>query len=574
MFITRISIRALSFLLVGAACLCGVAFAGSGNNAVPYVDASLVPASIKPGGSGFTLTVNGAGFVSSSVVNWNGSTRVTTFVSNTQLIASILAADIASKGTASITVSSPPPGGGSSNVVFFPILNTVRIITGAEQVVSDAVSSQVVADFNHDGKLDLVGVASGYDVEVFLGKGDGSFQTPISVSGGCNGSLIAADFNGDGNTDLAQLCGNGLQIFLGNGDGTFQSPMPTGSFGAVFAVAAGDFNHDGNIDLAVADTDSLSTYAGEVSILLGNGNGTFQSPTHFALGTFAQLGMFIIVSDFNNDGSLDLAVASQSSNAVSILLGNGDGTFQVMAAVSVGFSPNTLAAADFNVDGRMDLVMASRDPDVFVLLGNGDGTFASPVGYRVPAPSLGGLSIGDFNGDGIIDVAVSTYSSSSTTISVLLGKGDGTFKPASNLGNALLETNTLNVGDFNGDGWLDFVVGSAFGATNVYLQAPFAASVQPGSLKFAAQKVGTSSSPQQVWLSNTGEMTLRISGIRTKGEFTQTNNCGLSVPVRGTCTVYVTFTPTETGTRKGQLTFGDSATNSPQLVALTGTGTN
>ncbi len=388
---------------------------------------------------------------------------------------------------------------------------------------------------------------------------------------------MAADFNGDGILDLAQGCG-GVTVLLGNGDGTFGTPMSVSLPGIeeVFGVAVGDFNHDGNLDLAVANTDSLSTYAAQLSIVFGNGDGTFQSAiTTYPLGTTADQGMFLTVGDFNNDSQLDLAVASTASSAVSMLLSNGDGTFQVLPAITVE-GPESLAAADFNLDGNLDLVVGGRSSKVNVLSGNGDGSFAPPVGYKMPTQSMGGLAVGDFNGDGILDVAVPTYnpSTQANTISILLGNAKGGFKSVMNLSTSVSESNVLVAGDFNGDGWLDFALGSAFGSTSLYLQTPLAVAVSPASLSFAAQKVGTTSAPQQVQLSNTGEMPIRISGIHTKGDFAETSNCGSTLAVRATCSVSVTFTPTGTGTRKGQLTFGDNATNSPQLVALSGTGTN
>ena len=579
MSLPKISIHRAFFLLVLAA-LCSMAFASSGNNAVPYIDSPLVPTSIKSGGSGFTLTVNGAGFVSGSVVNWNGSPRATTFVSNAQLTASILATDIAVKGTASITVSSPAPGGGSSNVVFLPVLNQVQTIVMAGQSVSASETAEAVGDFNGDGRLDLATmVLGGSGIEVFLGNGNGTFQTPILVStdGSCGaGNLVAADFNGDGIVDLAQGCG-GAFLLLGNGDGTFQSPIsiPLPGVTNVFPVAAGDFNHDGNLDLAVADANSLGTYSGQISIVFGNGDGTFQSATSYPLGTVGDLGMFLTVGDFNNDGQLDLAVASTASNAVAILLNNGVGTFEVLPAITVE-APESLAAAALQPSGKLDLVVGGRSSNVYVLPGNGDGTFGSPVGYGLPTQSMGGLALGDFNGDGALDVAVPTYNSTTqaNTISILLGNARGGFRSVINLHTSVLESDTLVAGDFNGDGWLDLAVGSAFGSTSLYLQTPLAAQASPVSLNFAAQVVGTTSSPQQVQLTNTGEMPLRISGIHTKGDFSQTNNCGSSLAVRASCTVSVVFAPTKVGLRKGQLTFGDNASNSPQLVALSGTGTN
>lgn len=308
--------------------------------------------------------------------------------------------------------------------------------------------SVVVADFNGDGKLDMA--SANYfsnDVSVLLGNGDGTFQAQRSAAAGNNPyALVAADFNGDGKADLAVTHINNtnpsLSVLLGNGDGSFQAPLTVGAQLSVISVAVGDFNSDGKADLALS-----GRHAG---VLLGNGDGTFQ-----ALRTVnTEQGVTsVAVADFNGDGKADLAMGG---TGVGVCLGNGDGTFQ--AENHYGYeSTLSIAVGDFNGDGRADLVAATADfytnDNVVarVQLGNGDGTFQSErdvFGYQTFVESL---AVGDFDGDGKTDVALG-YSG----VSVHTGNGDGTFENyVTPVGYQAGEMRSIATGDFNGDGRLD-----------------------------------------------------------------------------------------------------------------------
>jgi hypothetical protein len=303
-----------------------------------------------------------------------------------------------------------------------------------------------VGDFNGDGKPDLAvaGLYSG--VSVLLGNGDGTFQAAVNYLAGSNSRSIAVgDFNGDGKLDLAVANpgSSNVSVLLGNGDGTFQAPLnytvgTPGTSGPV-AVTVGDFNGDGKLDLAVAGRDI------GVNVLLGNGDGTFQAPVSYTVGTFP---MSVAVGDFNGDGKLDLAVANNESNNVSVLLGKGDGTFQPAVNYAVGTFPVSVTVGDFNGDGKLDLAVANTaSSNVSVLLGNGDGTFQAAVNYAADNPWS--ITVGDFNGDGKPDLAVA--SADSNNVSVLLGKGDGTFQPAVTFAVGTYPQ-SIAMGDFNGDG--------------------------------------------------------------------------------------------------------------------------
>ena len=225
-------------------------------------------------------------------------------------------------------------------------------------------------------------------------------------------SIVTGDFTGDGHLDLAftnfhagnlSATNDVVTVLLSNGDGTFAPPV-TYAVGMTAAgydrdgIVAGDFTGDGHLDLAVANSGSNT-----VSVLLGNGDGTFQPQVTYAVGQAPQA---IVAGDFTGDGHLDLAVADSGSNTVSVLLGNGDGTFQPQVTYAVGTDPNGIVAGDFTGDGHLDLAVAgSGSNTVSVLLGNGDGTFAPQVTYAVGTGPVG-IVAGDFTGDGHLDLAV------------------------------------------------------------------------------------------------------------------------------------------------------------------------
>src|SRR5438034_911093 len=194
------------------------------------------------------------------------------------------------------------------------------------------------------------------------------------------------------------------------------------------SVAAGDFNRDGVLDLATANYGSNN-----VSVLLGNGDGTFQPARTFATAGFNPV--TVAVGDFNGDGRPDLAVtngANTTSGAVpgnlAVLLGNGDGTFQAARTIDVGITPAFVAVRDVNGDGRPDLAVANfRSNDASVLLGNGDGTFQAPRNFDTGTGPLS-IAVGDVNSDGQADLAVANFDFNirgPNTVSVLLGNGDG-----------------------------------------------------------------------------------------------------------------------------------------------------
>jgi hypothetical protein len=307
-----------------------------------------------------------------------------------------------------------------------------------------------VADVNGDGKPDIVATTL-TGVSVLLGNGDGTFQAPRNFDVGSGLlSVAVADVNGDGKPDLIVGDSVGESVLLGNGDGTFQKPLTfTIGNGITGGVAVVDVNGDGKPDLVTANSGK-----GTVSVLLGNGDGTFQTPPPplgFSVGIDPTL---VALADVNGDGIPDIVTANADDNTVSVLLGNGDGTFQNQQTFPVGPQPASVAVADVNGDGKLDIVTANYlDNTVSVLLGNGDGTFQKPKTFPVDGRPVS-VVVADVNGDGKPDIITANFDSG--TVSVLLGNGDGTFQPAKSfpVGD---EPWMVTVADVNGDGKPDIV---------------------------------------------------------------------------------------------------------------------
>jgi len=452
-------------------------------------------------------------------------------------------------------------------------------------------TSVAVGDFDADGHPDVaVADENSNNVAIMLGTGTGSFGPATFLIPGTHPTgLTVADLNNDGNLDIivANNLGNSVTVFLGKGDGTFQTAKTFGAGDGPTEVATADFNGDGNLDVAVSTSLGF-----QVSVLLGNGDGTLQSPMFMSSNGGPT---DVITGDFNLDGKADIAVSIgncidvtciPSQGGIAVFLGNGDGSFQpqllysssrVLAHANVGNGQfeDVLASADFNGDHIPDLAVANEgDNTVTVLL-------SSPViAIYPPLTNFGSVNIGSSSNPATITVsnpgispltisAVQTSGDFSQTSSCLTTLDAGsscqisvTFRPSS----PGTRTGTVTLTD-NGLGGSQ--TASLSGSGN---GTGAAVTFSPTSLTFPLQLANTSSAPQTVTLTNTGNQALTVSRVTTNGNFVQTNNC-TSVVAGGTCTISVSFRPNTSGTLTGTLQVSDSAGGSPQKVTLSGTAT-
>ncbi|HEU4596932.1 MAG TPA: VCBS repeat-containing protein, partial [Pyrinomonadaceae bacterium] len=289
-------------------------------------------------------------------------------------------------------------------------------------------------------------------------------------------SHAVGDFNGDGNPDLAGPGGNSASVMLGNGDGTFRARTQHAAGGPAQDLAAGDFNGDGNLDLIVTINDP---HIG-LSLLQGNGDGTFQPPATFP-NTTGLDSPAVAATDLDGDGALDVVVAHaigcytapcQTGWTISLLFGHGDGTFEPSREVVVGTGMSEIAVGDFNRDGVKDLGIAGDSSRVYVLIGLGNGSFAAQPTITLTPDTFGvdatDIDVADFNGDSVQDLVVAIGLNGSRT-AILMGHGDGSFREPS----IIHEPNQRiplyqSVADFNGDGRQDIAIALGWGVQGLF----------------------------------------------------------------------------------------------------------
>jgi uncharacterized repeat protein (TIGR01451 family) len=383
-----------------------------------------------------------------------GFAAAETFVPGVYQIDALAAADFNGDGKTDLAVAGAFSGGESLGV----FLATGNGGFGAVNPVTGSwACALVVGDFNGDGKADVAAADGGLgDAEVLLGNGSGGFTAMgFSCGGGAPSAICVGDFNGDGQSDLAVALpgGNLVGVLLGEGNGSFAAiaGYETNGLGGALSVATGDFNGDGRSGVATADD------AEDLSVFLPNSLGQLGTPTVYPTGGSYPMGL--AASDFNGDGNTDLAVgnASSASSSVGVFLGNGSGGFSAVTTYPGGQYPSCIAVGDFNGDGKTDLALSNYNGStVSVMLGNGNGGFGPPTAYSTGGTDDYSVAVGDFNGDGKEDLAVANYANG--TVSVLLGDGTGKFGAPMTFSSGGTDPISVVVGDFNGDGKTDIAV--------------------------------------------------------------------------------------------------------------------
>lgn len=337
----------------------------------------------------------------------------------------------------------------------------------------------LVADFDGDGLADILVPDDLFSIAYLKGYGDGTFvagahyYSPVPADFYPNSvGMATGDLNGDGYPDF--VLGNsgvngtsttamGITVFLSNPDGTLQPGVNYGVDGCLDYVVTADFNGDGKLDLAAADCSG----SGDVDVFLGNGDGTFQTPTTYSTGA---IGLWAIMTgDFNGDGHPDLAVVTSANptGSLGVLINDGTGNFLPAVPYPAVTAPTGYAVGDINGDGILDIIISGQSPELAVFLGNSDGTFQTATTPSISYSNLGNLALGDFNGDGKLDLAVAIDSSTAPGLAFGQGNGDGTFQPFVLYGATTQNWNTtignqpypcaLQAMDMNKDGHTDLV---------------------------------------------------------------------------------------------------------------------
>jgi hypothetical protein len=486
---------------------------------------TISPSSVPEGNPAFTLTVNGFQFATNSVVEFNGVALTTTYVSATQLTATVPAADVNIPGNPSITVYNPTTGklsNYSTLSIYYIASTTTTTLTATPTSGAQGTSFKFVASVTDRSGAETGGAVSFFNgaellatEHILMQAGpDGALGSAVYITRGLpiGSDSITAQFTG---TALDSVSTSAPQVVTVSGhyatSTTLTSSGSQGSYGLTASVvgkgvgtptgsvnffdvstgsslgsgtltgittsyvstlnvstesgdndvAVGDVNNDGIPDLVFAAYNGGTNW---IQVALGNGDGTFATP-QTVITTSGNGGPAVSLADLNGDGNLDIIGANWGGAGLAVFLGNGNGTFGAEQdyPVDSGYA-NSIATGDFNGDGKLDIV--TSDPfgnSMSILLGNGDGTFL-PEQHMATDTGPESIAVGDFNGDGKLDAVVANTTG---TVSVFLGNGDGTFlsqPPATADSNGnYLGPRGIAVGDINSDGKLDIVVANWLG---------------------------------------------------------------------------------------------------------------
>ena len=330
-----------------------------------------------------------------------------------------------------------------------------RLLTLPREQIVGGLNQPTTFDWSPDGQLMFIAEKDGV-VRTFVQPNSTVRFAPVQqyATGTHTHGIVSADFNGDGRLDLATANSgsNNVSVLLGNGNGTFAPAVNFGVGVEPKSVFAADFNGDGWLDLFTASQTS-----NDVNVLLGNGNGTFAPSVSYAGPTGAHEA---VAADVDGDGDIDIAVTGWGSTIVRMMRNNGNGTFGNFADYVVGSAPHSLQLADFNGDGRADIAVANQGTDaISVILNSGAGIFGSTSNYII-GDGPHSLRAADLNGDGRIDlVAANEYAD---TVGVLLGNGIGGFAPVASYATGSVPKGVA-IGDINGDGILDLLTANTAG---------------------------------------------------------------------------------------------------------------
>jgi hypothetical protein len=562
-----------------------------------------------PGGSLAIMFGNGNGTLQSPV---NYSTQGAPFY--------VAAADLNGDGLLDVVVASH----GAPVQVF---LNTGGGTLGSPGLYNAGGNPQsiAIADLNNDHIPDLaVANSKTNNISVLQGNGDGTFKTAVNYTTGTSPSVVATgDFNADGNLDLAVTNNgsNSVSILLGNGNATFQTQTTLAANAGPSGMLVTDVNGDSKADLVITNQNGTSE---TVETYLGNGDGTFQNPQSYASGDQPRI---IAAGDFNHDGAPDLAVACSQGN-LNVYMNNG-GTYitdvgnpnPAQQGQAVTFTATVSASINSGLGTPTGMVSFY---DGTMLLGTGTVNSSGVASYTDSA----GFAAGNYtiyanysgdanynpnsapplteivNGSPVVVLTptsltfgtqlINTTSPAQTVTLMNTGSGTLTITNVTTTGNFHIQTNTCGSTVQPGGSCTISVTFTPLGAgmrsgkLSVYDNAPGSPqsvtlmgigtviTVSPSSLSFGNQKVGTTSAPQAVTVTNVGSASITISSIRFFGgnpaDFAQTNNCGSSLGGSSSCAINVTFTPHAKGLRSSTLAIYDTGGGSPQTVTVSGTG--